>query len=760
MRRFTLFLFLTLSWLSSFADSYLSTDDLTMKPGETKAVTVSLHNSVDVCAYQCDILLPAGFSFATTTNGSGAAVYATATSRKETSHSIMSSIQKNGALRIVEFSSANAVFAGTEGAVATFYVKADEHAALGGYSLQLSKVELSTPSLTPLHPDDRSSNITVYDEYTISIEKTTVGGSVSGGGTCTSGQSITLAATPNEGYHFVSWSNGSSANPLTFQPSASATIKATFAPNKYGVNYSVGGTIVHTDSIAYGSAVTAWTAPTKEGYTFSGWSEIPTTMPAKDVVVIGSFTVNTYKATFEIDGVQFSTIEVAYGSEIKTPEVPEKEGYTFSGWKNVPTTMPAKDLTISGNYVVGGYNMTYMVDGKEYKKFVINYGTTITPETVPTKEGYTFSGWSDIPTTMPAKDVVITGTFAVNTYKVNYSIDGTVVHTDAVAYGTAITAWAAPAKEGYTFSGWSSIPSTMPASDVTITGSYTVNKYTLTYKVDGADYKTLSLDYGSTVTPETVPTKEGYTFSGWSEIPTTMPAKDVVVTGSFTVNTYKATFEIDGVQFSTIEVAYGSEIKTPEVPEKEGYTFSGWKNVPTTMPAKDLTISGNYVVGGYNMTYMVDGKEYKKFVINYGTTITPETVPTKEGYTFSGWSDIPTTMPAKDVVITGTFAVNTYKVNYSIDGTVVHTDAVAYGTAITAWAAPAKEGYTFSGWSSIPSTMPASDLTITGSYTVNKYTLTYNVDVADYKTLSVDYGSTITPETVPTKAGYTFSGWS
>lgn len=62
-------------------------------------------------------------------------------------------------------------------------------------------------------------------------------------------------------------------------------------------------------------------------------------------------------------------------------------------------------------------------------------------------------------------------------------------------------------------------------------------KYLLSYVVDGETYKTYSLNYGDAVTPEPAPTKEGYTFSGWSDIPTTMPAHDVIITGSFTKNT-------------------------------------------------------------------------------------------------------------------------------------------------------------------------------------------------------------------------------
>ena len=64
----------------------------------------------------------------------------------------------------------------------------------------------------------------------------------------------------------------------------------------------------------------------------------------------------------------------------------------------------------------------------------------------------------------------------------------------------------------------------MPAHDVTVNGSFSVNSYSLEYIVDGEVYKTITLEFGTAITPEAEPTKEGYTFSGWSEIPETMPA--------------------------------------------------------------------------------------------------------------------------------------------------------------------------------------------------------------------------------------------
>ena len=183
------------------------------------------------------------------------------------------------------------------------------------------------------------------------------------------------------------------------------------------------------------------------------------------------------------------------------------------------------------------FKLLYQVDGIDYKSYDIEYEATITPEAEPTKEGYSFSGWSEIPATMPAHDVTVTGTFAVNSYKLTYTIDGEVYKSYDIEYGSTITPEAEPTKEGYTFSGWSEIPATMPAHDVTVTGTFSINKYKLTYTVDGEVYKTYEMEYGATITPEAEPAKEGYTFSGWSTIPATMPAYDVTVTGTFTLDT-------------------------------------------------------------------------------------------------------------------------------------------------------------------------------------------------------------------------------
>jgi hypothetical protein len=113
--------------------------------------------------------------------------------------------------------------------------------------------------------------------------------------------------------------------------------------------------------------------------------------------------------------------------------------------------------------------------------------------------------------------------------------------------------------------------------------------------VDGAEYRNYDVEYGATITPDPKPTKEGYSFSGWSDIPATMPAKDVTVTGSFTINKYKLIYMIDGVEYRNYDVEYGAPITPEPKPTKEGYSFSGWSEIPATMPAKDVLINGRFI---------------------------------------------------------------------------------------------------------------------------------------------------------------------
>lgn len=197
-------------------------------------------------------------------------------------------------------------------------------------------------------------------------------------------------------------------------------------------------------------------------------------------------------------------------------------------------TTPWKDFKEIVKIDMPKHHITYIIDGNEYKSYEVEEDEYITPEPDPTKEGFSFSGWSEIPEVMPDHDVTVTGSFIVNKYKLTYQINGEEYKTYEIEYGATINPEPEPTKEGYTFSGWSWIPSKMPAEDVVVTGSFTANKYKLTYMVDGSEYRVYNIECGSVITPEPAPFKDSYEFSGWSDLPEIMPAHDVTVTGTFT----------------------------------------------------------------------------------------------------------------------------------------------------------------------------------------------------------------------------------
>ena len=114
---------------------------------------------------------------------------------------------------------------------------------------------------------------------------------------------------------------------------------------QYTITFMIGDEIISSQTLKKGAAIVVPEAPEKEGYTFNGWGDVPATMPAQDLTFIGSYTVNSYVLTFEANGEIIAKQTLAYGSPIEVPEAPVKEGHTFDRWDDIPATMPAYDLT-------------------------------------------------------------------------------------------------------------------------------------------------------------------------------------------------------------------------------------------------------------------------------------------------------------------------------------------------------------------------------------------------------------------------------
>ena len=176
-----------------------------------------------------------------------------------------------------------------------------------------------------------------------------------------------------------------------------------------------------------------------------------------------------------------------------------------------------------------------------------------------------------------------------------FVVEGETISEYFVKQGTAITAPEMPSREGHSFV-WTGLSETMPSNNLTVTGTYTVNNYSVIYKVDGEVYKTASIAYGTELVAIEAPTKEGHIFSGWSELPKTMPAEDVVVSGYFTINIYKVYYYVGEELVHIAEVAYGEEIPEYIYEPKEGEgEFLGWVGDDyETMPAHEVYFTAEF----------------------------------------------------------------------------------------------------------------------------------------------------------------------
>jgi uncharacterized repeat protein (TIGR02543 family) len=137
-----------------------------------------------------------------------------------------------------------------------------------------------------------------------------------------------------------------------------------------------------------------------------------------------------------------------------------------------------------------------------------------------------------------------------------------------------------------------------------------INSYTITFDSAGGNaVPAITQDYGSEVAEPAAPAKEGYTFAGWSPaVPDTIPAADLTVVAQWTANEYTITFDsAGGSVVPAITQDYGSEVVAPAAPVKEGYTFAGWSPaVPGTIPAADLTVVAQWTANGYTIVNFPD----------------------------------------------------------------------------------------------------------------------------------------------------------
>ena len=477
----------------------------------------------------------------------------------------------------------------------------------------------------------------------------------------------------------------------------------------------------------------------------------------------------TYNAEFYVDNALYRTVATEVGAQIVAPEAPTKVGYTFTGWNPEVGVMGVEDVRFDAKFSAGtvGYKVeTYVMglDGNygdaaiEDKSATTGETVSVTPET---REGFTVADNSVLSGEVKADgSLVLKVYYSRNQYKL--TVDGNVTN---VYYGAAISVAEPAAREGYTFAGWDrDVPETMPASDVTLVSQWNENDADYSaYNAAkaAAEAKQTEANFDKTYTAESrqaladalAKDVSGKKYTQQGEVDAAAKAINDAVT-ALELMTYKATFYVDGTEYKVVEAKVGEAIAKPDDPSKTGYVFTGWDPEVGTMGTEDISFNAKFSAGEVSYTvetYVMglDGQygaaDSKNVAATTGAevTLTPDA---REGFTVAGESVLTGTVKAdSSLVLKVYYSRNQYKL--TVDGT---TTEVYYGAALEIADPEARTGYTFAGWNpAAPATMPANDVTLESQWTENDADYTaYDaaVKAAQAKQAESDYAARYTEE--------------
>ena len=689
---------------------------------------------------------------------------------------------------------------------------------------------------------DTKYTVNVYNMDTTGNYPATPDSTYQGAGETNSTADITADAVAAEGF---SLDSAKSTLTGTIAADGSLVLSIYYSRNQYTITYA--NTDLEPDTYYYGATVSART-PEKAGYAFQGWEEeVPSTMPAQNITLTAKWNENpadytdydiavaaanakkaeanydktyteasrkaldaalavdvsgkklseqgvvdaqtaainaavkglekmTYNATFYVDGEEYRVVPTKVGEQIVAPEAPSKQGYTFTGWTPEVGTMGIEDVSFNAVFSAGtvAYTVeTYVMDvtgnygdaAIENKSATTGETVSVTPEA---REGFSVAAESVLSGEVKADgSLVLKVYYSRNQYKL--TVDGNVTN---VYYGAAISVAEPAAREGYTFAGWDrDVPETMPASDLTLVSQWSENDADYTAynaAVAAAQAKKAETDYDKTYTAESRAALDaalaekvsGKKYSEQNVVDAATKAINDAI-AALDLMTYNATFYVDGAEYRVVPTKVGAQIVAPEAPSKTGYVFTGWDPAVGVMGTEDVSFNAQFSAGEvfYKVeTYVMglDGQygaaETKTVPATTGAAVSVEP-EAREGFTVADNSVLSGVVVAdSSLVLKVYYSRNQYKL--SVDG--VESD-VYYGAALNIAAPAAREGFTFTGWNvEVPANMPASDLTLVSQWSENDADYTaYNAAVAAAKAKQGEenYDKMYTAETRDALAG-------
>ena len=427
----------------------------------------------------------------------------------------------------------------------------------------------------------------------------------------------------------------------------------------------------------------------------------------------------------------------------------------------------------------GGVNAPF--DRGEYAA-----GENVTVGDAPTREGYTFTGWSDVTTIyqpgntfrMGSGDVTLTARWTANGYSIVYNANGGEggMGTSALTYDQPHTiAECTYHKTGYRFTGWALSPDGLPYylggetvrnltaeadGEITLYAIWTPKEYTVTLDaMDGTPAKSyVKATYDAEMPAIALPTRTGYIFGGYYDAMTEGTCyydntgasmsrwnkdADATLYARWTPISYSVSYDLGGAEgfITSTPFTYDASSRLPAIGNitLAGYRFAGWA----------LSRNGSVVYE--------DGATVKNLASEQGATVT----------LYAVWEPLPT-----------------YTLHYDANG---GTAAPADGSALegenctVSDREPVYDGCRFLGWSTDPTaTQPdtayaaGTSLTMTGDltlyavwYRLKTYTITYAPGVNDGSVSNLPAAGTKTEDEpyllssmIPVREGYDFAGWS
>ena len=512
----------------------------------------------------------------------------------------------------------------------------------------------------------------------------------------------------------------------------------------YSISYNLNGGSMSGQKTSYNVNTATFTLPipTKTGYTFTGWTGSNGSATQKSVTIAkgstgdksytANWSANTYYVTYDANGGSNAPAQQSFvfnsGAKISTTK-PTRTGYTFINWVygrinfNPGDAIPGGwgSFTLKAQWKVNSYTITYKPNGGSGsdQTQTVTYGTAWTTKgAIYSRTGYTMSSWNTQAngsgtkytpnlgqTDKQLNNVTLYAQWAPNSYYLDLNgyldgvgsgsisgygtadiyVNGKLVADDVsdycsqILFGSTYEIKDIKTKAGHVYNGVHSgkLSGTIGADRVNVYLSFSTKVITTTFHRNTSDSDTTTttqnFKYGQSGQTFNANTwsRTGYTFVGWSTnknaTSITYPDKcgvaDSWIDGNYpsinlyavwSLNTYSINYNLNSGSISGQKTSYNvnTDTFTLPIPTKTGYTFTGWTGSNGTTPQKNVTISkgstgnksytANWSINSYTLTVNPNGglwngsSSSQNIAQNYNTTKSIP-VPTRTGYTFLRW---------------------------------------------------------------------------------------------------------------------------